>query len=55
MSLENIHVEIATEYMKTKRFLEKVGFEVVGVNPQKSGDIYRIRKKKRSRSQTSGH
>ena len=55
MSSENNLIEIATEYMEIKRFLEKVGFEVLGINPQKEGDIYQIRKKKKSPSQTSGH
>ena len=55
MSLENIHVEIATEYMKVKQLQEKIGFEVLGIKPQKEGDIYQIRKKKKSPSQTSGH
>lgn len=54
MSLENSHLEVAAEYLQVKVLQEKMGFEVVGINPQKKEDYYVIRKKKHSPAPTSG-
>ena len=48
MSSENLVYEIATEYLKVKQLIEKIGFEVIGINPLKDKDVYSIIKKDKS-------
>ena len=45
MSSEDLVYEIATEYLKVKQLFEKIGFEVIGIQPQKDKDVYNVIKK----------
>jgi len=52
MSINELPDEIYMEYLEMKKFLDRIGIEIIGNSPSDNGLIYSIRKKIRSPNPT---